>query len=197
VSGQLQHSRVLLGKGFHWASRQHFLTGIFGYLTSPLWLLQLLIGIVIVFPGRAISDRNILPANLRSFRPSRGSTPNGRSNSSGLTMGILLAPKMLGLIVAIYEPETRKGSGGVVMLLISTLFEIVLSALLAPIMMLIQTGHVLHIVFGFDTGWDPQRRDEGSVPFADIVRRHIWHVALGLLSLVAGFAGFALARRLM
>ena len=66
------------------------------------------------------------------------------------------------------------------MLLISTLFEIVLSALLAPIMMLIQTGHVLHIVFGFDTGWDPQRRDDGSVPFIDIVRRHQSHVALGL-----------------
>ena len=35
--------------GLHWASRQHFLTGIFGYLTSPLWLLQLLVGIVLVF----------------------------------------------------------------------------------------------------------------------------------------------------
>jgi membrane glycosyltransferase len=101
-------------------------------------------------------------------------------------MGILLAPKFFGLLVAIYEPETRRGSGGVIMLLISTLFEIVLSALLAPIMMLIQTGHVVHIVFGFDTGWDPQRRDDGSVPFIDIVRRHRSHVALGALSLVAG-----------
>ena len=40
----------------------------------------------------------------------------------------------------------------------------------------------LHIVFGFDTGWDPQRRDDGSVPFAAIVRRHRSHVALGVLS---------------
>ena len=53
-------------------------------------------------------------------------------------------------------------------------------------MMLIQTGHVVHIVFGFDTGWDPQRRDDGSMPFAAIVRRHRSHVALGVLSLVAG-----------
>ena len=71
-------------------------------------------------------------------------------------------------------------------MLVSTLFEVVLSALLAPIMMLIQTGHVVHIVFGFDTGWDPQRRDDGSVPFAAIVRRHRSHVALGVLTLVAG-----------
>jgi membrane glycosyltransferase len=58
--------------------------------------------------------------------------------------------------------------------------------LLAPIMMLIQTGHVVHIVFGFDTGWDPQRRDDGSVPLVDIIRRHRWHMALGVLTLFAG-----------
>lgn len=72
------------------------------------------------------------------------------------------------------------------MLLISTLFEIVLSALLAPIMMLIQTGHVAQIIFGFDTGWDPQRRDDGSVPLIDIIRRHRSHVLLGVITLFAG-----------
>ena len=51
----------------------------------------------------------------------------------------------------------------------SALFEIIMSALLAPIMMLIQSGHVMHFVFGLDTGWDPQRRDDGSIPFKDIV----------------------------
>ena len=61
-----------------------------------------------------------------------------------------------------------------------------MSALLAPIMMLVQTGHVMHIIFGFDTGWNPQRRDDGSVPFRDIVRKHRSHVALGVLSLCAG-----------
>lgn len=183
--GNLQHSRVLIAKGLHWASRQHFLTGIFGYLTSPLWLMQLLVGIVIVFqasyfrPEYFTSDFALFPTFPR-FDAERS------LELFALTMGILLAPKFFGLLVAIYEPETRKGSGGVIMLLISTLFEIVLSALLAPIMMLIQTGHVLHIVFGFDTGWDPQRRDDGSVPFADIVRRHRSHVAMGVLSLIAG-----------
>ena len=63
-----------------------------------------------------------------------------------------------------------------------------MSALLAPIMMLIQSGHVMHFVFGLDTGWDPQRRDDGSIPFKDIVRRHRSHVAMGVLSLVAGLS---------
>ena len=61
-----------------------------------------------------------------------------------------------------------------------------MSALLAPIMMLVQTGHVMHILFGFDTGWNPQRRDDGSVPFKDIVRKHRSHMVLGVVSLFAG-----------
>jgi membrane glycosyltransferase len=183
--GNLQHSRVLFARGLHWASRQHFLTGIFGYLTSPLWLMQLLVGIIIVFqasyfrPEYFTSEFVLFPTFPR-FDAERS------LELFALTMGILLAPKLFGLLVAIYEPETRRGSGGVLMLLISTLFEVVLSALLAPIMMLIQTGHVVHIVFGFDTGWDPQRRDDGSVPLIDIVRRHRSHMALGALSLIAG-----------
>jgi len=183
--GNLQHSRILFGSGFHWASRQHFLTGIFGYLTSPLWLLQLLVGIVIVFqasyfrPEYFTSEFALFPVWPR-FDAERS------LELFALTMSILLAPKFFGLLVAIADSETRKACGGVLLLFISVLFEVVLSALLAPIMMLIQTGHVLHIVFGFDTGWDPQRRDDGSIPFADIARRHRSHVALGVLSLVAG-----------
>ena len=68
----------------------------------------------------------------------------------------------------------------------SAIFEITMSALLAPIMMLIQTGHVMHFVFGFDTGWDPQRRDDGSIPFKAIVARHLSHLALGCVTLIGG-----------
>ncbi|QGM46504.1 glucans biosynthesis glucosyltransferase MdoH [Methylocystis heyeri] len=183
--GNLQHSRILFGSGFHWASRQHFLTGIFGYLTSPLWLLQLLVGIIIVFQASYFRPE-YFSAEFALFPVWPRFDAQRSLELFALTMGILLAPKLFGLIVAIHDPETRRGSGGVVMLLISTVFEVILSALLAPIMMLIQTGHVVHIVFGFDTGWDPQRRDDGSVPFSAIVRRHRSHVALGVLSLVAG-----------
>jgi hypothetical protein len=62
--------------------------------------------------------------------------------------------------------------------------EIIFAALIAPIMMVIQTGSVLGILFGRDTGWTPQRRDDGSIPLRDIVRRHRAHMALGLVTLV-------------
>jgi membrane glycosyltransferase len=69
---------------------------------------------------------------------------------------------------------------------ISTVLEVLFSALLAPIMMVIQTGTVMHIAMGTDSGWNPQRRDDGSVPLIAIVRRHLPHMLLGALTLVAG-----------
>ncbi len=39
--GNLQHSRIIGAKGFVWSTRQHFATGIMGYLASPFWLMQL------------------------------------------------------------------------------------------------------------------------------------------------------------
>ena len=45
-------------------------------------------------------------------------------------------------------------------LVLSSLIEMFLSALLAPILMLIQSGSVFQILLGRDTGWQPQRRDD-------------------------------------
>ncbi len=183
--GNLQHLRILPAKGLHWASRQHFATGIMGYVTSPLWMLQLVIGIAIVVQASYIrpeyftSEFTLFPAWPR-FDAERSLA------LFGLTMVILLMPKLFGLVLALVQKETRRGCGGALRLLLSTLFEVLMSALLAPSMMLIQTGHVMHFVFGLDTGWNPQRRDDGSVPFKSIVRRHRSHVALGAAMLVAG-----------
>jgi membrane glycosyltransferase len=59
--------------------------------------------------------------------------------------------------------------------------------LIAPILMVVQSGSVFQILLGRDTGWNPQRRDDGSIPLKDIVRRHRWHTALGLVAGVSAF----------
>src|SRR5271154_444331 len=121
--GNLQHIRVLPSKGFVLATRQHFLTGIMGYLASPFWMAQLIIGIVLVLQSKYIrpeyftSDFSLFPTwprfdyerALRLFE---------------LTMGILLAPKFFGLVAALIDPQTRRGCGGAVRLVLSTLIEI-------------------------------------------------------------------------
>jgi len=182
--GNLQHIRVLPSKGFVLASRQHFLTGIMSYLASPFWMAQLLVGIVLVLQSKYIrpeyftADFSLFPAwprfdyqrALRLFE---------------LTIAVLLAPKILGMIAALIDGPTRRGCGGAIRLVLSTLIEILISAALASIMMVIQSGAVLQILSGRDTGWSPQRRDDGSIPFSSIVRRHRAHTALGLVTLFA------------
>ena len=176
--------RIIGAKGFVLATRQHFATGIMGYLASPVWMAQLLVGIVLVLQSRYIrpeyftADFSLFPAWPR-FDYERA------LQLFELTIAILLAPKFLGLLIALIDGPTRRGCGGALALVASTLVEILVSAAMAPIMMLIQSGSVAQIVSGRDTGWNPQRRDDGSIPFRAIARRHRWHALLGLVTLFA------------
>ncbi len=183
--GNLQHSRIMTARGLHPASRQHFATGIFAYLASPLWMLQLLVGMVLVLQASYVKPEYF--SNEFTLVPAFPRFDAERSLALfGFTMVILLMPKIFGWLLSCLQGATRRGSGGAIRLTISALFEVLMSALLAPVMMLIQTGHVVHFVFGFDTGWNPQRRDDGSIPFMAIVRRHRSHMMFGILALVTG-----------
>jgi len=104
-----------------------------------------------------------------------------------LTMAILLAPKLFGLILSLIRPAERRACGGGFALMISTLIEVLISALVAPIMMVIQSGAVTQILLGRDTGWNPQRRDDGSIPMASVFKRHRWHVVMGLVAGVTAY----------
>ncbi len=183
--GNLQHIRILPAKGLKLATRQHFATGIMGYLASPFWMAQLIVGIVLVLQSAYIRPEYFTD-EFRLFPAWPRFDAERALELFGLTMAVLLAPKFMGLVVAILDGPTRRGSGGATRLLASTLLEIVMSSLYAPIMMLIQTGSVMQIVFGRDTGWNPQRRDDGSIPLKDIIRRHRSHTALGVITLIAG-----------
>ena len=188
AQGNLQHARVITAAGLHPATRQHFATGISGYLASPLWLCQLVVGILLVLqtatarPDYFGSD-GFSPVFPR-FDPVRA------LQLFGLTMAVLLAPKFFGLGLALIDGPVRRACSGAWRLILSCCVEILLSALVAPVAMVIQSGSVIGILLGRDTGWNPQRRDDGSIPLADIVARHRWHMVLGL---VAGIAAFAIA----
>lgn len=190
--GNLQHSRIIGARGFVAPTRQHFATGIMGYLASPLWLMQLVVGILIVLqvsyarPEYFTSEFTLFPVWPR-FDPERA------LNLFALTMAILLAPKLFGLLLTLFDSKLRRAGGGAIRLVISAVIEVLFSAFFAPIMMLIQSGSVFQILLGRDTGWNPQRRDDGSIPLRDIVRRHRMHTLLGL---VTGISAFLIATSL-
>ncbi len=85
------------------------------------------------------------------------------------------------------DRATRRGFGGGLRAFISMLTEIVISGLIAPVMMLIQSTSVIQIVSGRDSGWQAQRRDDGSLPLAATMRRYGWHTAFGLLLALAAY----------
>jgi membrane glycosyltransferase len=181
--GNLQHLRVIPARGLSLMSRQHFAAGVFGYVNSPVWFAALIVGMLLVVQSAYIRPEYFTHEFARF--PDWPRFDYERSlDLFILTMGVLLAPKLLGLIYALFRAPTRKACGGPFGLIVSSIVEVIFAALIAPIMMVIQTGSVLQIVFGRDTGWTPQRRDDGSIPFSDIVRRHRWHMALGFLTLV-------------
>lgn len=192
AQGNLQHSRVIGAKGFVSPTRQHFATGIMGYLASPFWLMQLVVGILIVLqvnyarPEYFTQEFTLFPVWPR-FDPERA------LRLFALTMAILLAPKVFGLLLTLFRTRLRRAGGGAIRLIVSALIEVLFSAFFAPIMMLIQSGSVFQILLGRDTGWNPQRRDDGSIPMKDIVRRHRTHTALGL---IAGLSAFMIATSL-
>ena len=91
--GNLQHTRLLATKGLVLASRQHLAAGVMGYLASPLWMAQLLVGIALVLqtsyirPEYFTADFSLFPAWPR-FDAERA------LRLFELTMGVLLAPEV-------------------------------------------------------------------------------------------------------
>ena len=183
--GNLQHLAVLPARGLHWISRLHMLTGIGSYITAPLWLAFILAGILIAIQARFVPP-NYFPAGRSLFPQWPVIDPVRAMWMFVGTMALLLVPKLLGAWVVVLHREDRRGCGGVLGLLISIPLEVVLAGLIAPVVMLTQSLHVISILLGRDSGWNAQRRSDGRIPLRVTARQYRWHTLLGLT--LGGFA---------
>lgn len=183
--GNLQHAAVLPGRGLHWISRLHLLMGIGSYITAPLWLMFLVASILISVQARFIRP-DYFPAGRSLFPAWPVIDPVRAMWVFGGTMAVLLVPKFLSYVALLLQPETRRGCGGGIRAFLSVLIETLVAGLVAPLTMLAQSGHVTAILLGRDAGWQPQRRDDGSMPFGEVAKLYWGHTCLGLL--VGGIA---------
>lgn len=178
--GNLQHAKVVGTRGLNWVSRLHMLMGIGSYVTSPLWLLFLLAGILISLQSRFEKPEYF--GDTKSLYPNWPHVDPEQAKYVFIgTMGILLAPKLLAYVALLFDPATRRGCGGAVRAALSVLVETLIGGLVAPVAMLIQTSGVLSILLGRDSGWNAQRRDDGGVPFMDTVRAYWIYMLFGLV----------------
>lgn len=180
--GNMQHIKILISKHLNPVSRVHFTIGIMSYLSSPLWLSFLLVGLAIalgkqVFPPVYFSEVRTLFPNWPVF------DKIGTIALFVVSMFMLIFPKFLGL--AVYLKQNR-GSviGSKCGAIVSVLVEIVFSALMAPIMMMFQSKFVLDVFAGRDAGWKTQNRTDSSTPLSTAWERHKWHMGLGVLTTI-------------
>lgn len=192
AQGNLQHSRIIFATGLHWVSRVHMAMGIMAYVSALVWLLFLIIALSLT-----LQSIYILPQYFSDEFSLFPLWPKQDSERSLqlliLTLGILLLPKLFAYILAVMSSRDRRGFGGPVILFGSVLVETVLSSLFAHIMMLLQSAAVLDVFRGRDSGWKPQRRDDGSLPYFEIMQYHAAHMVLGvILTIITLYSSFVL-----
>jgi membrane glycosyltransferase len=186
--GNLQHMAVLPSRGLNWVSRMHLLTGIGSYITAPLWLLFLLSGVAIALQARFIPP-DYFPSGGKSLFPQWPVIDPVRAMWVFIgTMGLLLVPKVLGMITVLARRDLRRGCGGLFGMIGSLVLETLVAGLLAPVVMLTQSIDVVAILLGRDSGWNAQRRDDGGIPLRDIVRLYRRHTILGVLLGIGAWA---------
>ena len=184
--GNLQHMAVLPSRGLHWVSRLHLLTGIGSYLTAPMWLVFILLGLLISLQARFLRP-DYFPHGRALFPTWPIIDPERAKWVFIGTMALLLAPKLFAYVVLLSDTKLRRGCGGAIRALISMLLETLIAGLLAPVTMLTQSLDVFAILLGRDSGWNAQRRGDGSLSWGSVVRLYAWHTLFGTALAVSAF----------
>ncbi|MBR1374839.1 MAG: glucans biosynthesis glucosyltransferase MdoH [Cardiobacteriaceae bacterium] len=189
AQGNLQHLGVLRTRGFTWTNRMHFAIGIAGYLMSPIWLLMLSVGIIITAQA-LFTQPEYFPLAHQLF-------PNWPTFDARKMLGLffsalslLLIPKFIGLLAAMILPSRRRKFGGIFALIKGFFAELFISTLYAPMMMLLQTNHIIDIILGRDSGWATQSRSADVMPWKIALARTKSYIIAGIIPL-AVLAKFA------
>ena len=186
AQGNLQHMKLLRTRGLSWTSRKHLAIGIMGYLSSPLWLLLILVGFALTLQATLIRPE-YFSRTFQLFPDWPVFDAQRMVLLFIFSMVVLLTPKTLGLLRSIFVSRTRKGCGGIIGISLSVVIELVLSALYAPIMMLIQTQHVFDILTGSDSDWIAQRRQAAVLSWRDAWHFHWKHTVAGIVIAVVAY----------
>ncbi|WP_084165049.1 glucans biosynthesis glucosyltransferase MdoH [Skermanella stibiiresistens] len=177
--GNLQHLRLLPTRGLHPLSRLHLIMGVLGYVSSPLWLLLLTLSTIDILHQTVTGHSYFLPGyNLFPNWPV--SKMSETISLFGVTIAILLLPKIYSLILTMANGPLRRGFGGGGKLWASAFLELLFSMLLAPAMMLFHTHFVVATLMGKSVTWNAQPRGERGLTLREAIGRNGLHVALGL-----------------
>ena len=195
--GNMQHLRVLFARGLHWMSRVNLLVGIMSFLSAPLW--AVFVVLTIVEAGSAdvwarISDTAAIGAQPAGPLGVDVLAVIGRETQVvsllALAAGLLLGPKIMGALLVGFDRTLRRSHAGAGRLVAGLVLEVVLSALAAPVMMVMHARFVVEVLAGRAVKWSAQQRDADRVSWAECWRAHGAQTLLGL-AIAVGTGAFA------
>jgi membrane glycosyltransferase len=178
--GNLQHLRIVFAQGLTLPSRLHLAMGIMSYVSSPLWLLLL-----IVSGAEVMDTRPAPPVTYVGMQPS---LPLYVSHAAELgilvfaTVVLLFGPKLLAVGAVLEDAALTRAHGGTRRLIFGLFWESLFSTLMAPIVMLQHSWYVFSIVMGMATGWNPQTRTDRALPLSVVARKFGVHTAIGAVA---------------
>lgn len=170
AQGNIQHLAVIGSRGFSLANRLHMAIGVMSYLASPLWFLLIVTGLA--------TAAQIATVQYEYFTDEMSLFPRWPLFDSErmldlfiVSMVVLLLPKILGVLRMLVDRELLRVVNPLCVVF-GAVVETVLSALYAPIVMMMQIRQVSEIVWGQDSGWRTQTRRRSRTPWATLLRRH-------------------------
>ena len=182
--GNLQHTWLLTARGFHPANRLHLLFGVLSYISSPLWLLFLILSTIRMLNLLKMSGVNVLrPEDVTSMLGYVIEVPEAFTLFL-LTMLLLFLPKIISVIITAQKQTEAAKFGGPLRLSVSALLETIVSALLAPINMMFNAKFVLFTLLGQGTSWVTQRRGsnrDDADDWREAILTHGGHTIFGLV----------------
>jgi len=181
--GNMQHSWLLFAKGFRSVNRFHLFMGVMAYVSSPLWLLFLVLSTIHVFNlVRFPTPEHLRMESVTSIFGYSLEVPEALTLFV-LTMLLLFLPKIISLFLAVQKRENAEPFGGRWQVVFSAVFEILISTLLAPINMLFNSKFVLFILLGQGVSWVTQNRggSEDDSDWREAILTHGPHVLFGLV----------------
>ncbi|APZ52199.1 glucans biosynthesis glucosyltransferase MdoH [Salipiger abyssi] len=181
--GNLQHMRIIGAPGLKPWSRFVFAQGIMAYVAPLFWL-----GFIVA----SIASPLFTP--MPDYFPTPGwpfphFPPSAAAKAIGLAIGIfglLLLPKLLIALRAALS-ERAEAFGGPSRVLLSTLAELLLSSLTAPVLLLFTTRSVLQVFGRSDGGWPQNNRGDGTLSWAVALAASWWIMLIGLAGMASSW----------
>lgn len=183
--GNIQHIRLLFARGFRLQSRLHMAFGALSYLSSPLWLV-----LIVLFSADAAQVQSAAPVVFIGPHPILSwpvSHVEAFLSLIAATATLLYGPKLLSIALLLRDSEATRLYGGARSLVVGTLAEILLSTLLAPVLMLSHSWLVANTLAGRAIDWGKQRRGASRLPFALCVSAFIPHTIVAIIGGAVAF----------